>query len=426
MALSKLKLPLLLKSKLLQHSSVYVVGNILNAVIPFLLLPILIRELGTTEYGKVGIFLSSMGVFNVILGVAGIGYVRARFFKSSKEEFQQILGAILMIFGASCAFFGLTLFVANSLNFAFLGIPSSILTAAFFAGGCQFLFGLRLVILQMQEKPGNYAIVMILTTLANFGLSLFLILYVELRWEGRALGIALPLLISGGGACLFMYTNSQIVFNKALSQVKDALLYNLPLVPHSLAATVLIFCERAAIGKNLSADLVGVYFAAFQVAAPMIIISNSINLALKPWSYRKMAGDDQVSIINANYSVMATLCLIAISYIIFLEYSYELILGEGTIAGKIPSFLLIISGTLTGFYLIAARGLMFANKSGLLMFISVPLAIFFCLAVFAANSLIQVATLNLIYNFSLFCLVAYFGNRVYPQPWFYWLKRNAK
>lgn len=51
----------------LKKSSVYLISNILNASIPFILLPILTRYLTTSEYGKIAIFQTIItGLVSVI------------------------------------------------------------------------------------------------------------------------------------------------------------------------------------------------------------------------------------------------------------------------------------------------------------------------------------------------------------------------
>ena len=51
---------------LLQNAAVYSLSNILNAAIPFLLLPILTRVLLPADYGVLAMFNATLGILGVL------------------------------------------------------------------------------------------------------------------------------------------------------------------------------------------------------------------------------------------------------------------------------------------------------------------------------------------------------------------------
>ncbi len=69
MSYEKPKLKSRLNSPLISGSAVYVVANLIAAVTPFLLLPILTRYLPPNEYGEIAIFLKLISALSAIVGL---------------------------------------------------------------------------------------------------------------------------------------------------------------------------------------------------------------------------------------------------------------------------------------------------------------------------------------------------------------------
>ncbi|HDW3177945.1 TPA: polysaccharide biosynthesis protein, partial [Escherichia coli] len=65
---------------LLKISSIYLFSNILNALIPFLLLPILTHNLTPNEYGQVAMFQTLISGVAALTGLNTIGAANRKYY----------------------------------------------------------------------------------------------------------------------------------------------------------------------------------------------------------------------------------------------------------------------------------------------------------------------------------------------------------
>ena len=408
---------------LFRRASLYLAANVANALLPFLLLPFLVRELGAAEYGTVGLFASSLGMFSVVVGLGGVGYARVSYYKLGADEYREALGAVLTIFFASAALAALAL--AGALAAGLLapdgsvaGLPASVLALGLLGGACQFAFSLRLALWQMAEQPGAYGAAMLAVTALNLALSIALVFGLGMGWEGRAWGIVVPLALLGLGSLAALLLGGGVRFGRAASYLPRVLAYSLPLVPHALIRTAIPFCERSALATNTGLAEAGLFFVAFQLALPVRILANSLNLALKPWSYQRMADDDRRTVVRGSYASMLALALAALAWAGVVWVGFVWVAGPELAGGRLTALWLIASGLFSGFYLVVVKALMFVGRTRTLMLVTVPLGVAYCGAVFALDDALRVAQLSALYHAAVFGAVWYVGNRLYPEPWF--------
>ncbi|HGN9343496.1 TPA: oligosaccharide flippase family protein, partial [Morganella morganii] len=76
----------ILRAPFFQQSVIYLTTNILNALLPFILLPIFSRFLSTEEYGKIAIFQLIISGLNAFIGLNTIGAASRKFFDNPPES----------------------------------------------------------------------------------------------------------------------------------------------------------------------------------------------------------------------------------------------------------------------------------------------------------------------------------------------------
>lgn len=79
---------------LLAGTTVYLVANILNAIIPFALLPVLTRYLSPEEYGQVAMFQTLLGALMAFIGLSMQGAAGRKFYDGSlgKDDLAEYIG----------------------------------------------------------------------------------------------------------------------------------------------------------------------------------------------------------------------------------------------------------------------------------------------------------------------------------------------
>jgi O-antigen/teichoic acid export membrane protein len=153
---------------------------------------------------------------------------------------------------------------------------------------------------------------------------------------------------------------------------------------------------------------------------PIAIFSNSFNLAFKSWSYAKMANGEQDKVVVGSYYAMVMLVVATLFYMVLLYYMYPYLVGDGYMGGRYLSIILIFSAMFSGFYQIVVKGILYSEKTASLTMITVPLGILYCVVIYNIAGIYGadgVAIANLIYTFTIFVIVWYVSNRIYPQPW---------
>ena len=83
-----------LRSKLFGNAAIYLGANILNAGIPFLLLPILTRVLTPADYGTVAMFGIVLSVLGAFTGLSVHGAIGVRYFSWIKGRLQSMLAPV--------------------------------------------------------------------------------------------------------------------------------------------------------------------------------------------------------------------------------------------------------------------------------------------------------------------------------------------
>ena len=90
--------------------------------------------------------------------------------------------------------------------------------------------------------------------------------------------------VFGGVLCVVAFKNGKQFYNK--EYWKFALNFNLPLIPHYLAQTVLNQADRIMIGNICGTDKAAIYSVAYSSAMLMTIFTQSINNSFVPWTYK--------------------------------------------------------------------------------------------------------------------------------------------
>ncbi len=401
----------------IRSSLVYLFSNVTNAALPFILLPVLIRQLGAAEYGRIGLITSAFSLILVVTGLGSQAYLRVQINKSSPEQLKQILGNTILAVGTSSVLISIPLLLFSLFFTTELPVGAEYIVFCSAAVFGQAVVTMQLVLWQMDNRPLLYGLLMLTMTLTNLSLSILLVLELGMGAEGRIVGIWLPLTMAGPLVILKFIWRDEVNFLPSRAVLRDLLNYGLPLIPHSVALTFLAFYERYVLSRRPDPEDLGIYFAAVQLAMPLSIFIQSINLQFRPWSDLRMAQSRHLQVVNWSYALILLFALIASIYAFLLQFIAPLITGIPDSGINFVAILLVFSAMFKGFYLVVAKGLQFSGHTRVMMRISVSLVLLFSLLLLYFNSLQAVAFLNLLFHIALFSCIWAASSRLYPQPW---------
>ena len=262
-------------NKTLKHSYVYITGSLLQALIPFLVIPVLIRSTSQSEFGLVMLLISIGTVlsFGFSLGIPAV-LSRELIFDENRSSHLKKLSSgyqTLMIWFAAIIYF-ITLFVnfAPSLKILFLGFVLALSLA-----GIQ----IKLSVLRAEFKSSQFAFLAIASTAIPL---------IAITILPNFLNVDLYRTYSGITLLVLLITNISNLFPKFgltfLKDTKDLVRIGYPIIFHGIAISLFQYGDKIASYLGIGAELVSqVVIISLFMTAPMLLLS-TINNAWLPAS----------------------------------------------------------------------------------------------------------------------------------------------
>jgi O-antigen/teichoic acid export membrane protein len=364
--------------RLAGDGAIYFSGAVLAAIVPFLLLPILTRTLGPAEFGLIGIFISLVGVLGAVVGAGTHGYVSVAYFRDGRDGMAEVLGGAIAcgLIGAMLLLLLTTVFGPVIEDISLL--PRASLWMVVAVAALQFLASIALALFQAMQRPWAYIAIQAGNALLLGLLTLLLLFGWGMGWEARALGQVASLAVTLAIAMLLIASSVGVQLNPARWPLRALLAFGVPLLPHSIAAIFIVNMDRFFLAKFSSADELGNYVGAAQIASLMTVVATAANQAWLPWLFARLKRNDRASereIVRATWGVFAILALFALATIVLAPLLARIVLGpQYNTAAHFLKFL----GPASAFgaaYLFVAGHLFYNSRTGLLSMISVTVAV---------------------------------------------------
>ena len=266
----------------------YVISGALARGVGVLGTPIFTRALTPGEYGLYPLYstwLSVLAVFGTLELTGSVihrGLIR---YSERREEF--ILSALALIFTVFGGF-SVVYFLFSERISKLTGLSTEVFSMLLL----QIIFGsvisLYTARCRFEYRYREVALYNVLSSVLSFLLSLFLLRATQLRAEARIVGtlavsaaLALPMLVSIARA-----SGARI----NLGIWKYLLRFNLPLLPHYIASSVILRIGEISVGRIFGQAEIGKYSVAMSVGLSLTMITNGLSSALCPWFLRKIEG----------------------------------------------------------------------------------------------------------------------------------------
>jgi O-antigen/teichoic acid export membrane protein len=412
-----------LNNNLLGGASIYFAANIINAIISFLLLPLLTRALNPEAFGVIAMFLVVLSSLGAFTGLSVHGAVSVNYFKGNRDYFPQFIGNCFFILIISSIFTGLIINTYSIYLTNLIGLERQWLILAVIISAGQFIINIRLMIWQVRENPIKYGIFQISFSGINACISIFLIILLHWAEAGRIWGIVITILIFAIFSLVTLYKDGLIKLKWDKKLLNEALDWGIPLIPHVIGGLIMVTVDRFIITRQLGLESTGIYFIAIQVAMPIIMIGNSFNNAFRPWLYKKLANGDDALAVIISYVSMVCFLLIGICYAFFIYYIFPYFIGEKYINARWVGVILILSNTFQILYYTVSNYILFDSKTKILSILTIVIGIVY--AVGGWFVVIYFGLIGLPYLFGFisvlyFILTWFISASLSPKPWFNW------
>ncbi len=424
----KTRIKNILSNKLFKDSFVYVLTDIINASLPYFLLPILTYYITPDKYGKLAVFNSITSVIIVLIGQGIINLLSVNFYKNDKIRFKKFIFNMLLTINIVSAFiffliliFKDIIYIQTSLNYKWLFIS---LVLSYF----NIITNIYLTILILERRPKIFGIFQISITLIKFIFSLIFVVYLLLSWKGRIYGMLAGSIIAGSLAIYFII-KKYIIIKLDKKTIKEIIFFYIPLIPHQLSGwfkngvTILLM---AGMINTVSA---GLYDIALKIVMPLSIISVSINKAWMPALYSKLSNkpsfEEKKRIVKFIYLFFALFLLLAFAIILAAPIILKTIFDKQYFGTINYVMILSLATAITSMYPFFINFIYYTKKVKYISLITVGtaiLSVFLTYFFIKTNVKLGPAYAFLITSITSVSFTFIYSQIVYPMPWLLYKK----
>ena len=369
--------------RFLGSTAVYTIANIVNAAVPFALLPVLTRLLSPEDYGTVAMFATTVSVLSAFTGLSVHGAISVRYFEQESFHLPSVVRTgLALVTGATLVSVALVALGRSWLG-EFTHLPVTWLVAATVLSGAQFLMQIQLALWQAEHKPIRYGALRIGQSCLDVALSLALVLFVSRTWQGRsagqwAAGIAF--------ACLTLFLLSRGGWLRGrvrADYLRNLLHFGVPLIPHTLGGLAIALVDRYLVSNILGIGNTGIYMAGLQLGMAMGLMSDAFVKAFGPWLNRQLKIDDEASrhrVVGAVYASFLALPAIGCAIYGVMWLAFDFVLPDSYREARTVLPFFIAGNTFLGMYYAIAGLIFFSSQTyriskitGLIGLVSIPM-----------------------------------------------------
>jgi len=411
------------QSVLFKSTFIYVLTQIINKAVPFLLLPVLTMYLSPRDYGIVATYGAFTAILAVFIHLSLVGAVNVNFFKFSKEYLKvYIANVLLIVFISALIVFSCIYLFQDQLSLK-LDIPSVWLFIGLFITLAQFLTTLNLGLWQVEQQSKPFGVYQITLMLTNTSMILILVVGFGMGWRGQLIGQAIATVLFALLSFGFIYRRGylQFIFNKVY--IKDALKFGVPLIPHALSGWFRTGVDRLFLTTLIGSSATGIYSVGYQFGLIVGIVSLAFNQAYSPYLYKKLNNitlEDKVNLVKFTYVYFIGILLFAGIISVITPWIVVHLLNERYLASVEVIPWIAFGYAFQGMYFMVVNYIFFEKKTYMLALVTFLSGIvhvilsYTFIHIYGAVGIPYATTLSF---FIMFILVWILSSKVYPMPW---------
>lgn len=423
-----------LKGKsLLSGSAIYLFANVLNAAVPFVLLPILTRYLNPAEYGEVAMFQTLIAALAALVGLNVHGAASRKYFDSDARGrgLGLFVGSCFQVLLISTLVVLVLVAATHEALSGWLGIPTAWLYLAVGVSVAGFVVNMRLGQWQIRRQAKAYGALQVAQSLAIMLLSIGFVVALSWGAAGRVwaqfLAVACLSFVAFGLLCKDRLVH--FLFWRP-DYIKEALAFGVPLIPHVVGAFLLFSVDRFVINSEFGLKAAGLYMVAVQVSLVLGVLFDSVNKAYVPWLFERLArGDALESHQLVKFSYLYFLLLLSLALLAFWlgPIAVRLLAGEQYVAAGMLVGWLALGQSFKGMYFTVTGYIFYTKKTSILSLITIASGAINLVGLLIGIELFGLQGAAIAFTFAMACqfiLSWFFAAKVHPMPWLSIFSRN--
>lgn len=413
----------LFNSTLIRSSVIYTASTVIGSAIPFLIMPVLTRYLTPTDYGIVSMMNVLVGIAGPFIGLNIHGAVSVKYFDTAKTDMPRYIGNCFILLFISTTFISCLLWLFAKPISTLTAFPQDWLATIIFISIGQFTILVLLTLWQVQDKPMQYGSFQVLQTILNIGLTVLLVVVFQMNWQGRIEAQVVSTFIFAVIAFTMLRKGGMILFSFNKTDIRHALKFGVPLIPHALGGMLITQTDRIFITNMVSVADTGIYTVGYQLAMVIQLLAVSFNKAYVPWLYQRLSENDQNvkrRIVKLTYIYFAGIFVFSIGLSLIMPWFMTFFVGNKFIGAGKYTAIIAIGFAFNGMYYMVANYIFYAGATHILAwitFFNALVNIVLNYVFIKMNGAIGAAQASAVAFLMSFLLTWALSAKVYPMPW---------
>lgn len=410
---------------LFKNISLFTFFNVINSAIPFLLLPILTAYLSPEDYGIVDLFYNISIIATPVIGLSIVQSISRYYFEEiDLSKFVTTVFLILSGVGLLLILISLLFSLFAQDYISALDIPPLLIVMALIYTLFSQISEILLTLWRVSYKTVKFGIFRVLKTGMDLGLSIILIVSFNMGWEGRIIPQLVIALLFGAAACYILFKKGYLLKLKVNKKYKkEALSFSVPLIFHSLGASLIGFSDRFFILFMLGLSNVGIYSVGYQIGMVVALLQNSFNQAWVPFFFEKLKENkpsEKLKIVKITYMYFGLLFVVVLFFYFMTPIIYEYFIGDAFDSGATVVFWVLLGYAFQGMYKMAVNYLFYLKMTKQIAYctlFTLVLNLILNYFLIGLNGITGAAQATLISFVVLFVMVFIMANKSYKMPW---------
>lgn len=408
----------ILKNSLLKNGALFAFFSFLNSGINFLLLLVLANFISPTEYGELNLFNTFVTLLVIFISLNATGIIAVDFFSSDKKHLCRMLNTVLCLSTISFGFFSILLSLFSSFFETTIGLSIEYQWMGLLVCYAQVFSVINLDIWRLEEKPISYGLYSMATIIANFALTLVLVICFKQGWLGRLYAQVSVSAIFFFISIYFLRHRGYLVkIFPTKKSIKAALNFGVPLIPHNASIWVRQGLDRYIINYFYLATQVGLYSFAYNFANIIQIIGLAFNATNSVYIYKNLAkNDESVKPVLLHQTKMMIIFFIVITVLVCIGTIIFIPICVPEYVEAIPYLIpLCVSALFQCIYYLFVNYIFYYKKTKQLMYITFSLSLLHLILsiILTKYSVMYTAYVTMFVNFAVLLSVFFYSRRIY-------------
>jgi len=252
--------------RLISHGGIYLLGNILQRAVSFIMLPIYTRYLTPADYGVLELISMVIDLVAILLGLR-VSEAIFRFYHEYEDEKQRntvITTAMILVSGVNLLGVLMIILFSNPLSLLIFDQSGNAHLLAIFSMTLFFqgLFAVPMVFLRARQKPVLFVTFSTLKLFLQLSLNIYFVIFQGMKVEGVIYSSVITGIIMSVALSLYMLRITGISFSFA--KAKSLVSFSFPLVLTGAISFFITFGDRYFLKYFGDLSEVGIYALAYK------------------------------------------------------------------------------------------------------------------------------------------------------------------